>query len=212
MPAACAPWTLATPALGSGVEQSRDSHQRQASLRAATTPGKRKKNLSYDSWSSLYRQRGPAGQLFLQHKMAAPVLLPALLVGFGAERLLLAITDGIDATAVDAALSQSLFDSGGAFIAERQIVFRGAALVAVAFDHKSQVGMLLQKLRCLRQRSLRIRAQVIAVIFEEHILHVAGKHLLFSFRDWRWRRRSNRDSRRGLLRAAGTFRGQPVGG
>src|SRR5438477_10753805 len=161
MPAACAPWTLAAPALGSGVEQSRDSHRRQASLRADTTPGKRKPKLwSYVSMVLSYIGQGL--ELFLQHEMTAPVLLPALLVGFGAEWLLLAITDGIDAAVVDAALSQSLFDSGRAFIAERQIVFRGAALVAVAFDRKSQVGMLLQKLRCLRQRSLRIRAQVIA--------------------------------------------------
>jgi hypothetical protein len=62
--------------------------------------------------------------------VAAAVLLPAGLVRFRAEGRLLALADDDDAIGGDAELDEIRLDRGGAALAEREVVLRGAALVA----------------------------------------------------------------------------------
>ena len=50
----------------------------------------------------------PAAKLFLVHEVTATVLLPALLVRLRAERLLLAVADGLDTISADTALNQGI--------------------------------------------------------------------------------------------------------
>src|SRR2546429_6131122 len=63
--------------------------------------------------------------------MAAAVLLPASLVVFHAERFLLAEADGIHAIGGDAERYEIFFHGGGATVAEAEVVFGRAALVAM---------------------------------------------------------------------------------
>src|SRR5512133_1284545 len=70
----------------------------------------------------------------LELELAAAVLTPAGLLGFGAEGLLLAIADGGEASLVDAQGLQVGQGGGGTAVTEGQVVLVGAALIAVAFD------------------------------------------------------------------------------
>jgi len=65
-------------------------------------------------------------------EVGAPILLPARFVRLVAERLLFAVADGLDVARGNTILHQRVARSIGAAVAERQVVFRGAALVAVA--------------------------------------------------------------------------------
>jgi hypothetical protein len=82
----------------------------------------------------------PAVLLLPIDKMAAAVLLPTLLVGLSAERLLLAVTDGLDAAGIDACLHQGVLYGIGAVIAESQVVFSRAALVTVSLNREAERG------------------------------------------------------------------------
>src|SRR6266851_2160637 len=64
-------------------------------------------------------------------EVTTPVLLPALLVRLGAERLFLAVADGLDVISSNAALYQSVTDGIRTAIAQGQIVFRRSPFVAV---------------------------------------------------------------------------------
>src|SRR6516164_8885825 len=66
--------------------------------------------------------------------MAAAVLLPASLVVFQAERFLLAEADGIHAIGGDSKRYEIFSHGGGATVAEAEVVFGRAALVAVTLD------------------------------------------------------------------------------
>ena len=66
--------------------------------------------------------------------MAAAILLVAGFGGFHAEGLFFAVADGAEAIGRDAQGDEILFHGGGAAIAETEVVFGGAALVAVTFD------------------------------------------------------------------------------
>src|SRR5512133_3563092 len=70
----------------------------------------------------------------LELELAAAVLAPAVLLGFSAEGLFLAIADGGEAGLVHTQGLQVGQGSGGTAIAEGQVVLVGAPLVAVAFD------------------------------------------------------------------------------
>src|SRR5207248_8347429 len=136
--------------------------------------------------------------------MGAPVLLPALLVGFGAERFFLALADGLAAVRAHAIPRQLVANGGSPAVAQRQIVFGRAALVAVAFNRKSQIRVLLQELRRGSERLRYLRAQAEAVVIEEHVLHLASKHLLFCLAD-RGHGGFHGDACRGILRSSSAF-------
>src|SRR5258708_36243455 len=65
--------------------------------------------------------------------MAAAVLLPASLGALHAEGLLLAEADGAEAVGGNAKRDEILLDGARAAVAQTQVVFRGAALVAMTF-------------------------------------------------------------------------------
>ena len=60
----------------------------------------------------------------------------------------------------------------GAVVAQRQVVLGRAALVAVSFDGELHVGMLLQEARVRLQDLLILSGDIVAVVVEEHVLHV----------------------------------------
>src|SRR5258706_13805257 len=83
--------------------------------------------------------------------MAATVLLVARLVVLVAEGLLLAEANGAEAVGRNAQRNEVLLDGAGAAIAQAQVVFRGAPLVAVAFDGCSYRWVPLQEVRSLAE-------------------------------------------------------------
>src|SRR4030095_3889541 len=78
--------------------------------------------------------RNDAVRLLGHYKVAAAVLLPAIFVAFHAEGLFLAVAHGAHTVRADAQRNQVLFYGCRAAIAERQVVLRRAALVAVALN------------------------------------------------------------------------------
>src|SRR6266704_1604902 len=84
--------------------------------------------------------------------MAATVLLPATFVVLHAERLFLAVADGAQPVCGNSERDDVLLHGAGAAIAETQIVFGGAALVAVSFDGRLDLRVVLQEIRGFRER------------------------------------------------------------
>src|SRR5277367_2327253 len=79
-------------------------------------------------------------------QMRAAVLLPASFVGVGTLRAFLTVADGFQVIGGDAQLDQEVLGGGSAAIAQREVIFGGAALIAVAFDDHREVGILLEDL------------------------------------------------------------------
>ena len=79
--------------------------------------------------------------LAVERELGAAILLPACLGLFGAELLLLAVADDADAAGGDAGVDQRGLGGVGAILAQGQVVFGGAAVVAVAADDDADVGM-----------------------------------------------------------------------
>ena len=69
----------------------------------------------------------------------AAVLLPARLVVVGALRTFLAVADGLQLVAGNAQLDQEVLGGGGAPVAQGQVVFGRAALVAMALDGDGRI-------------------------------------------------------------------------
>src|SRR3981189_2597736 len=110
--------------------------------------------------------------------MSAAVLLPTGFVGFGAERLFLAVADGLDAIAANSALNERVLDCIRTVGSQCQVVFGGTTLVTVPFDHDVNVRMLLQELCVGLQWRLLIGADVRLVVFEVNIFHALSEELL----------------------------------
>src|SRR3974377_1741012 len=126
--------------------------------------------------------------LLLVNEMPAAVLLPARFVAFRAERPFLAVADGADAVAGNTQLHQRLLGSVRAVVSERQIVLGGTTLVAVSLDGERHFGMLLQEVRIRLQNLLILRLNVVAVVGEEHVLHVLREqHCVALVGGWRRR-------------------------
>src|SRR5216684_1077713 len=96
----------------------------------------------------LLRRTGLNGSVGF-HEMAATVLLPASFGALHAEGLFLAEADGADAVGGDAERNGVLLHGVGTANAEGQVVFRGAALVAVAFDDHFEARIVFQEIRGL---------------------------------------------------------------
>src|ERR1700751_5410849 len=147
--------------------------------------------------------------------MATPVLLPTGLVGFRAERLLLAVADRLDVAGADATLRQRALDGARAAVAQCQVILRGSALVAMSLNREVNVGVRRKESDIRLQRTLLVRTNIRFVILEINVLDVLGEEL-FIARPGRWRRRwwrlSHGHSCRCLLRSTGSFRRQGIGG
>ena len=79
------------------------------------------------------------------YKVAAAILLPASLGMFVAERLFLAEAGGGKPVGGDSQRFQELLHGVSALLSETEIVFGGAALIAIAFDDDFDVGMRAQE-------------------------------------------------------------------
>src|ERR1700731_4252181 len=156
-------------------------------------------------WQEVARPRGSVGL----HEMAAPVLLPAGFVALVAEGLLLAEADGAEAVGGNAQRNEVLLHGGGAAIAEGQVVFRGATLVAVAFDGCLDRRVSFQEVRGLGKRGAGIRTNVGLVVVEIGVAHFSQKEFVVRGPLWRRRRRRRiyRDGCGGTGGAPGTAAG-----
>src|SRR4029077_15246927 len=103
--------------------------------------------------------------------MAAAVLLPASLVVLRAERLLLAEADGAEAVGRNAQRDKILLDGAGAAIAKAEVVFGGAALVAVAFDDDFDRRGPLQEVRGRREGDAGVGTNVGLVVVKVGVTH-----------------------------------------
>src|SRR5215218_6549739 len=104
----------------------------------------------------------------VEHGHGAAVLRPARDVVAGRDRTLLAVGDGADARAGDAARGEVVAHHLRAAGAEREIVLAGAALVGVALDQEGVARVARQPRRLLVERRDRGRSKVGRVAFEEH--------------------------------------------
>src|SRR5438309_8430011 len=142
--------------------------------------------------------------------MAAAVLLPAGFVVLHAEGLLLAEADGAEAVGRNTQRNQILLDGAGAAVAEAEVIFGGATLVAMAFDGDFDRRVLLQEVSRLRERRAGIGTNVGLVVVKvgvAHFLVKIGWRFLFLRR---WRRRINGDGSSGAGGAARTGGGDRV--
>src|SRR5467141_1797499 len=147
------------------------------------------------------------------HEMAAAVLLPAGLVVLVAEGLLLAEADDVQAVGRNAQRNEVLLDGGGAAIAKAQVVFRGATLVAVAFDGCFNRWVPLQEVRSRGESDASVGTNVGLVVVEIGIAHFSQEEFVFRGPLWRRRRRRrvHRDGCSGAGGAAGTRGSNRVG-
>ena len=104
-------------------------------------------------------------------EMAAAVLLPAGLVALHAERLLFAVADGGDAVGGNAEGDEVLLGGVGATIAESEVVFGGAALVAMTLDGYFDLRVVLQEVRSLGKSVTSVGANVGLVEVEISVAH-----------------------------------------
>src|SRR5260370_30064215 len=143
--------------------------------------------------------------------MAAAILLPASLGVLHAEGLLLTEADGAHTVGGDAQRHEILLDGVGTAIAEAEVVFGGAALVAMTFDGDFDRRVLLQEVRSRRERRTSVRTNVGLVVVKVGVTHSLVKIRLGSRRRRRWRRSSHVYGGRGAGGAAGACRSHGVG-
>ena len=125
------------------------------------------------------------------------VLLPAILVVLGAERTVFTVRNGCDAICRDSEVDQEVLGRVGAPVAQTEVVFLAAALVAVPFNRELDAGMSLQEVGVGSERLLSVRANVRLVEVKERILDVLPEFLLLVHLNRRWWRRGWRRRRRG---------------
>src|SRR5579863_6473110 len=130
--------------------------------------------------------------------MSAAIALVAGLVGVGANRAILAVTDGPDLVGRYAELDQEILGGGGAAVAEAEIVLSRAALIAVPFQHHGEAGIggenALEQVGIGCQSPAGVIADVALVVIEVSILRFAPQHI--RARNFGWRRRLWRRRRR----------------
>src|SRR5688572_11433132 len=91
----------------------------------------------------------------------AAILRPGLLVVTGRHRLLLTVADGLDAAVSDAQHRHHLLHRLGAPLAEREVVFAAATLVAIALDADARVALVAHVARmCLDHPAILVLHQV----------------------------------------------------
>ncbi len=147
--------------------------------------------------------------------MSPAILLPASFGVRGAHRPLFAVADRLNRSCRNTHAHQRLLDGGSAVFAERQVIFGGPTLVAMALDRKAHARVAPEKRRVGLQRRLISRRQLVAVIVEIHVLDAAREQFLIAGRrcprgGLRWRRGNGYAGGR-FLASTFTVRGQPVG-
>ena len=109
--------------------------------------------------------------------MCTPVLLPAAFGGFRAGRPFLAIADCFEVLHGDPELRHEIARGGGPAIAEAEVVFSRAALVAVALDDDAGVGEVgedsLQRFGIRREGGAGVGPNVVRIVIEQGVLQIA---------------------------------------
>src|ERR1700733_14362550 len=116
--------------------------------------------------------------LLIKRETGTAILLPAGLVGLGAELLFLAVAHGADAIWTDSPIDQSLLGRVGTVLAQGEVIFRRSAVIAIAPDDNFEGRMRSQEACILSQNSLSVGTDLIAVVIEECRLHVVLQDLL----------------------------------
>src|ERR1700721_2173858 len=96
-------------------------------------------------------------QLLSHYDVRPAILHIALLCGGGAERAFFTVTDRFHAVGRNSQGSQELFRRCGAAVSKSEIVLRGAAFVAMAFDDYLHLRIGAQELSGLREGIARVR-------------------------------------------------------
>src|SRR5208337_3846052 len=163
-----------------------------------------------EGWARLRRR------LLGLDEVAATVFLPAGLVGFHAEGLFLAIADRGEAVGRNAQADEILLDGVGAAIAESQVVFSGAAFVAMALDGDAELRIVAEEVGGLTEGILGVGANISLVVIEVGVTHFLKEEFvqggLGSLDDRRRRRNGDGDAHAGFGTAAGARGSDAVGG
>ena len=117
-----------------------------------------------------------------------------------AELLLFAEADGAKAVGRNTKRHEILLGGAGSAIAEREIVFGGAALIAMALDGGTSLRMIAEELRSLRKGGTRVSPNVSFIEVEVSVLDFLREQFRpVRFGSWRWRRsrRAHSDPCRG---------------
>src|SRR6266481_951932 len=142
--------------------------------------------------------------------MAAAILLPASLGVLHAEGFLLAEADGAHTVGGDSQRHEILLDGVGTAIAEAEVVFGGAALIAMAFDGDFDRRVLLQEVRSRRERRTSVRTNVGLVVVKISVAYFLIE-IGLARRRRRWWGSIHGNSGSGAGGAAGTCRSDGVG-
>ncbi len=110
--------------------------------------------------------------------MIDSVLLPALFVVLGAERLLLAITYGADAIDGNSFLYQRLLYRLRAAGSQGDVVFLRSTVVAMAFNQNLDAWMLREEGFIVLDLGCFVRPDRVFVVIEEHIFDVPAEQVL----------------------------------
>ena len=156
----------------------------------------------------------PRSSLLRVDEMPTAVLLPASFVALAAEWLLFAVADRLDAAGINACGRQGILDGAGALVAQSQVVVRRSALVAMSFNRKAHVRMLIEELSVGLNGGLLIGANIGLVVIEIDVLDVLREQILIrdgrSRRRRRWRCLRDSQPRSRFLRSTGTFGSQVI--
>jgi hypothetical protein len=148
-------------------------------------------------------------------EVADAVALPAFFVALGAKLFFLAEARGVETVGGNAELHEVILNGRGAAIAEDQVVFGGAALVAAALDGHFDLRILAQEVRGLAESVAGIGADVGFVEVEVGVLHFLEEECAIvdsrRLRRRRWWWRGNSDADAGVRRAAWAAGGDRVG-
>ena len=109
--------------------------------------------------------------------MSAAVLLPAVLVVLCADRRFLAFADHRHAARRHAQIDQVVLHGARATGAEREVVLRAAARVAMTFDLHLAGGPFLQPVGILLEMRLRVFANLRLIEVEVRVVELAGQLL-----------------------------------
>src|SRR5271156_4643879 len=115
---------------------------------------------------------GASEFLVCHDEVRAAILLPARFVMLGAERALFAPARCFHAVRRDAERNQVVLRGFGASLAQTQVVFRGSALVAMAFDGDVNLRIGTQELGIFGQSGAGVLAQIGLIELEVRILDV----------------------------------------
>jgi len=147
--------------------------------------------------------------------VAAAVLLPAGFVGLHAEGLFFAEADGVEISGRNAEVDKVLLDGVGAAIAKGEVVFSGAAFVAVAFDGDVSEWVALEEGSGLFESYAGVRTNVGLIEIEVSVTHFPGEEFFKGGTFGLFNDRSgdiDGDADVGISAAAGTAGGDGIRG